>query len=132
MFDINELIEKWDSIGLLEFLPDRVKPNIVLKYELIAMYIIDNEDLIDNVMLTNCIFPMIYRLYYNRKRINDVESFVNEVEEFISENIESIQDLKSVYGVDVEAEMCSLFVQQYISDQKIEIEPIKWINKHKL
>ena len=132
MFDINELIEKWDSIGLLEFLPDRVKPNIVLKYELIAMYIVDNEDLIDNVMLTNCIFPMIYRLYYNGKRINDIESFVNEVEEFISENIESIQDLKSVYGFDVEAEMCSLFVQQYISDQKIEIEPIKWINKHKL
>ena len=132
MFDINGLIEKWDSIGLLEFLPDRVKPNIVLKYEFTAMYIIDNEELIDNVTLTNCIFPMIYRIYSVGKRIGDVESFIEEVEDFISENIETIRDLRSVYGVDVEAEMCSLFVQQYISDKKIEIEPIKWINKHKL
>jgi len=131
MFNIDELIQKWDSIGLLGPLPNRIKPTVALKYELIAMYIIDNEELIDNVMLTNCIFPIAYRIYNNDRTIGDIKDFVNQVNNFFIYNRELIRDLNYYPNVDVEAEMCSIFVEQYYPPVK-DIKPMKYINKHRL
>lgn len=132
MFNIDELIQKWNSIGLLEALPNRIKPTVALKYELIAMYIVDNEELIDNVILTNCIFPIVYRVYNNGRTIGDIKDFINQVNNFFIYNRELIQRVLNAYSnVDVEMEMCSLFVEQYYPPVK-DIKPIKYINKHRL
>lgn len=131
MFNIDELIQKWDSIGLLGTLPNRLKPNVALKYELIAMYIIDNEELIDNVMLTNCIFPIAYRIYNNERTIGDIKDFVNQVNNFFIYNRELIQDLNVYPNVDVEMEISSIFVERYYPPVK-DIKPMKYINKHRL
>ena len=60
MFNIEELIEKWQELGFLEQMPENLKPNVALKYELVANYIVSNDSYMDNTTLPNCIFPIIY------------------------------------------------------------------------
>lgn len=129
MFNIEELIEKWQELGFLEQMPENLKPNVALKYELVAIFLMDNDGYLDNTMLLNMSFPIIYRIYKQGKTIPDVESFIRQLSMFIGTNHETIQDLNSFPNVDVEAEMCALFVEQWKSGKTIE--PIKWINKHK-
>lgn len=128
MFDTDEMIEKWGSIGLLDGLSDQLKRIAALKYEIVAVYLLDKGLDINNVMLS-CIFPIIYRIYRSGKNINDVESFINDVHIFIINNRDNIDDLR-VHDIDVEAHLVQLFLEKYKS--KVNMEPSKLIIKHKL
>ena len=131
MFNIEELIEKWDSIGLLEGLPEHIHPTIVLKYELTAMYLIDMDLNIDSHdPLLTCTLPIIYRIYSRGQTIGDPKDFINQVRIFFNYNRHLMEDLNTYNNVDAEAEMCSLFVETYYPKQKME--PIKMMIKHKL
>ena len=129
MFDIEEITNKWGELGFLEQLSEQLKPIVALKYELTANCLIDNDDYMDNTMLQHVIFPIIYRIHKQRKTISNVETFIRQVHVFFVNNREARQDLSAFSNIDVEAEMCALFVEQYKSENTIE--PIKWINKHK-
>mgnify|MGYP003633135067 CR=1 FL=1 len=129
MFDIEEITNKWGELGFLEQLSEHLKPIIALKYELTAHYLIGNGDYLNDTMLQNVIFPIIYRIYKQGKTISNVETFVRQVHVFFINNREAMQDLTAFSNIDMEAEMCALFVEQYKSENTIE--PIKWINKHK-
>lgn len=129
MFNIEELIEKWQELGFLEQIPENLKPIVVLKYELASIFLVDNDCHLDNTMLLNMSFPVIYRIYRQGKTIHDVESFIRQLSMFIGTNHETIQDLSAFSNVDMEAEMCVLFTEQWESENTIE--PIKYINRHK-
>lgn len=130
MFNIEEIIEKWEKIGLLDGLLQNQKRILALKYELAAHCVIDNDVYADNHNTVSCLFPIIYRVYSSGKKIGDIESFVREVHEFFVNNSEMMQDLNGYFNIDSEAEMCALFVERYKWEENFE--PIKWINKHKL
>ena len=129
MFDIEEITNKWCELGFLEQMPENLKPIVALKYELVANYIVSNDSYMYNTTLSNGIFPIIYRIYKQGKTIPNVETFIRQAYGFYLNNREAIQDLSSWSDIDVEVEMCALFVEQYKSENTIE--PIKWINKHK-
>jgi len=129
MFNMGEIREKWCDLGLLEQMPENLKTSVALKYELTAHYLIGNGDYLNNTMSQNVIFPIIYRIYKQGKTISNVKTFVRQVYLFFVNNRELIQDLSAWSDIDMEAEMCVLFVEQYKSENIIE--PIKWINKHK-
>ena len=129
MFNIEELIEKWQELGFLEQMPENLKPNVVLKYELASIFLIDNDGYLDNTMLLNMSFPVIYRIYRQGKTIPDVESFIRQLIMFIGTNHETIQDLNGFHRVDTEAEMCGLFVEQW--NGNTVIKPLKWMRRHK-
>jgi hypothetical protein len=128
MFNIEELIKKWQELGFLEQMPENLKPNVALKYELASIFLMDNDGYLDNTMLLNMSFPVIYRIYRQGKTIPDVESFIRQLSMFIGTNRETMQDL-TFSNVHVESEMCGLFVEQWESGKTIE--PIKYINRHK-
>lgn len=124
MFDIEEITNKWVELGFLEQLSEQLKPIVALKYELTAHCLIDNDEYVSNTMLQSVIFPIIHRIYKQGKTISNVETFVRQVYVFFVNN----RDYPA-HPVDMEAEMCALFVEQYKPENTIE--PIKWINKHK-
>lgn len=131
MFNIEELIEKWGRIGLLQGLPEHLHPTIVLKYELTAMYLIDmdlNDDTQDPIL--TCTLPIISRIYSRGRTIGDPKDFINQVRTFFNDNYHLINQLDLLNVIDVESEMCFIFVERYYQKQKLE--PIKMIIKHKL
>jgi uncharacterized protein YqgQ len=130
MFDIDELTIKWGNIGLLQGLPERLYPVVVMKYELAAMYLVDLDLDMDNWAMSSTL-PLIYRVYNNGRSIGDPKVFVNGVRSFFNNNRELIQDLSVHHNVDVEMEMCSLFIETYYPPVK-KVEPIKYIKKHRL
>jgi uncharacterized protein YqgQ len=130
MFDIDELIIKWGNIGLLQGLPERLCPIIVMKYELATMYLVDLDLDMDNWAMSSTL-PLIYKVYNNGRSIGDPKVFVNEVRNFFNNNRQSIEDLSAWHTIDVEAEMCTLFIETHYPPIK-GIEPMKYINKHRL
>lgn len=129
MLNIDELVIKWEQVGLLDGLPRNLKERLALKFELVAIFLMDNDGYLDNTMLLNMSFPVIYRIYKQGKTIPDVESFIRQLSMFICTNHETIQDLSGWSDIDMEYEMCGLFVEQWKSGKTIE--PIKYINRHK-
>lgn len=132
MFDIDELIIKWGNIGLLQGLPERLHPIVVMKYEVASMFLVDLDldmDLdMDNWTMSSTL-PLIYRVYNNGRSITNSKFFVNEVRSFFNTNRRLIDDLSVYHDIDVEAEMCSLFIETYYPTL---VEPIKYIKKHRL
>ena len=129
MFNIEEITQKWQELGFLEQMPENLKPLVALKFELTAEFLLNNDDYLDNTILLNLSFPLIHRIYRQGNTIPDLESFIRQLSMFIGTNREIIRDLSVFPGVDMEAEMCALFAEQW--ESRKEIEPIKWVSKHK-
>lgn len=129
MLNIGEIIVKWERTGLLEGLPQDLRARVALKYELVAQCVIGNNTYFEINFVSTNIFPIIRGIYRSGKEIGDVETFVRQVHVFFINNRETMQNLTAFSNIDMEAEMCALFVEQYKSENIIE--PIKWINKHK-
>lgn len=131
MFDIDNLIERWELGGLLDGLPERLKGIVSLKYDLITKIIVENDHYIDDTHLLNCIFSIVYKIYNGGKVILNEEDFVSEVYHFFNTNIQLMRELEINHPQsDVELEMTAIFVERYGVYKNIE--PIKWINRHKL
>jgi len=129
MFDVEEITNKWCDLGFLEQMPENLKSIVALKYELVANHMLSNDSYMDDTTLSNSIFPIIYRIYKQGKTIPNVETFIRQTHGFFLNNREIMRDFPVFPGVDMEAEMCALFVEQWKSRK--EIEPIKWVSKHK-
>ena len=130
MFNIEELIEKWQELGFLEQMPENLKPLVALKFELTAEFLLNNDDYLDNTILLNMSFPLIHRMCRQGNTIPNVESFIRQLSMFIGTNHETIQGLSAFPNVDMEAEMCALFAEQWKPYKMIK--PLKWIRRHKL
>ena len=125
MFDIEEITNKWYELGFLEQMPENLKPVLALKYELVANYVVSHDSYMGNTTLSNVIFPIVYRIYKKGKTILNVESFIRQAHEFFLND----RDLSGCPNTDVEAEMCTLFVEHWESQKGLE--PLKWVNKHR-
>ena len=125
MFNIEELIKKWQELGFLEQMPENLKPVLALKYELVANYVVSHDSYMGNTTLSNVIFPIVYRIYKKGKTIPNVESFIRQAHEFFFND----RDLSGWSDTDVEAEMCALFVEHW--EPQKGLEPLKWVSKHK-
>ena len=125
MFNIEELIKKWQELGFLEQMPENLKPVLALKYELVANYVVSHDSYMGSTTLSNVIFSIVYRIYKKGKTIPNVESFIRQAHEFFFND----RDLSGWSDTDVEAEMCALFVEHW--EPQKGLEPLKWVSKHK-
>lgn len=126
MFNIEELIKKWQELGFLEQMPENLKPNVALKYELASIFLMDNDiDYLDNNILLNMSFPLMHRIYKQGNTIPDVESFIRQLSMFIGTNREIIQNLNT----DNSLYLFDLFVEQW--NGNTVIKPLKWMRRHK-
>lgn len=130
MFSMGHIRERWEELGFLKDLPERLKNVVALKFELLTLCILDNDDYIDNVTLTNIVFPIVHKIYREGGSIGEVKDFIIQLDKWFIENREMVQDLNLPNSVDVEYHLCTLFVEQWKSEKRIE--PLKWVNKHKL
>lgn len=130
MFNMGEIREKWEELGFLKDLPEHLKNVVALKFETLTICILDNDDYIDNVTLTNIVFPIVHKIYREGGSIGEVKDFIMQLDEWFIENRQMISDLNLPNNVDVEYHLCTLFVEHWKSEKRIE--PLKWVNKHKL
>lgn len=130
MFNMGEIREKWEEVGLLKDLPKHLKNVVAFKFETLTICILDNDDYIDNVTLTSLAFPIVHRIYRKGGSIGEVKDFIIQLDEWFIENRQIVSDLDFINNIDSEAHLCSLFVEQWKSEKGIE--PLRWINKHKL
>ena len=134
MFNMGDIREKWEKLGFLKDLPEHLKNVVAFKFETLTTCILDNDDYIDNVTLTNIVFPIVYRIYKEGGSIGEVKNFIMQLDEWFIDNRHMISDLNLqndfIKHIDVEYQLCVLFVEQWKSEK--EMEPLKWVNKHKL
>ena len=129
MGEVERLIEKWGSLGLLEQLPEYRKPILALLYESMAMYIV-NLDLgiksYGEEKAETIIFPVMYRIINGDGHIDNVVSLYNDVVDFLNMNKHRIDEIQSqsYFSIDAEAEFTALYVEQYL-ERGIVRDPIK-------
>jgi hypothetical protein len=132
MEDIDRLIEKWGSLGFLDQLPEYKKPVLVILYERMAMYIISLDLGIKSYgeeMVESCVFPILYRIIKNNGHVDDIVSLYRDIVNFMNINKNRMEELQreAYFNIDIEAELCVLYTEQYINHQKDPIKPIKYI-----
>jgi hypothetical protein len=132
--DLEELIEKWDRLGFLDGLPEEIKGNTAMAYEKVATILVGDGPLYGSGdFLITAIFPIIYRICKTGLVIKNVPNLIQEFNQFMSDNRQVMNDM---YGMDfdVEAEMCRIFAEDYCDwiEDNTEIDPIKYVPKHKL
>ncbi len=126
---MGEIREKWKEIGLLKDLPEHLKNVVAFKFETLTICILNNDDYIDNTTLTSLVFPIVHRIYRKGGSIGEVKDFIIQLDEWFIENRQIVSDLNLINHIDSESHLCSLFVEQYKSENIIK--PIRWVNKHK-
>ena len=128
--DLEEIIRRWDNLGLLTGLPEEYKSNVAMTYEKVAQILIADE--IDN-FITVAIFPIIYRISKKGHTIKNPRELIIMLNEFIHDNREAIRD-NAYSNIDMEAEICYSFVEYYCEwiEDNPEMDPVRYIPKHKL
>jgi hypothetical protein len=135
----DELIIKWGDVGLLVHLTDEQKIVLAPLYELMAQHIIGlniiNKDFGERSVET-CIFPIMYRIIKNDGTISDVMILHQNVVDFFNNHEETMLDLQTTYmGIDIEAELCALFVENYLNNTINLVNNLnikKFIKRHRL
>tara|TARA_Y100000389_G_C17467740_1_gene527240 strand:- start:2943 stop:3383 length:441 start_codon:yes stop_codon:yes gene_type:complete len=142
MDEIDEIVRKWRNLFIWETYIDETIDEVALalKMEFMARHIISlpynepNQQKTDvESLIETSIFPIIFRIIKNGGIIGDVGDFYDEVLTFYYNNIQSIRETQMIYnGIDIEAELCSIFCENYVYTHKNEFKPIKFITKHRI
>lgn len=132
--DLVEIIKKWESLGFLEGLPEEFKGNTAMAYEKAATILVGDGPLYGSGdFLITAIFPIIYRICKTGLIIKNAPNLIQEFNQFMSDNRQVMNDMHGM-DFDVEAEMCRIFAEDYCDwiEDNPEIDPIKYVPKHKL
>ena len=131
--NLEEIVEKWSMTGLLDGLSGDIKIHTAVSCEKTAQIIIRNEEYY-NGFFTTAIFPVIYRICKTGLKIKNLPDLMEKFKQFIIDNRVIFDDMHTISNIDVEAEMCAIFSGDYIEWVKDnpELDPIKYIPKHKL
>lgn len=135
---MEELVQKWRNVfGWEDYIDDLDEELLALKMEETARYILDlpcnqvnnpvksrSEELVET-----CIFPIIFRVMKQDIRIGNVESFYNELVDFFNQNRETAHEFYGHPHIDIEAELCALFVEEYVERKRDPIIPRKFVKK---
>ena len=129
----DEIITRWQESGLLDGLTNEQKVILAPLYDSMAKHIISlniiNKDYGQRNIET-VIFPIMYRVIKKGGTIQEITTLYQNVVDFFNEN-ENIE-VESFYNVDVEVELCALFVENYLEKNIKPITPNKFIIRHKL
>ena len=111
----DDILYRWDALGLLEGLNDDLKRKCALSYERMACYLINECNGVEEVIFT-IVFPCIRRVVYVLKDDVMPELIVEEfvrISKWFSDETEN--EFKKIVGeeCDFAAEMCS-YVSDYI------------------
>jgi len=143
---MNELINKWTSIGLLEGLDcvsDFDKYNLCLKLETAALKIISSTEGYYTKHTELLIFPIIRRVFGGCLQGNEPFRSLNVLQLLEDFNDYSKTDQctsilsthNSWSNIDVEVEICRMYSENYRHRHFLNnqiIEPIRFISPHKL
>lgn len=142
MEEIDEIIRKWrDLFGWETYIDETIDEQVLaLKMEMMARHIISlpynqpNQQKTDvESLIEISIFPIIFRIIKNGGIIGDVGDFYDEVLTLYYNNIQSIRELQTIHnGIHIEAELCSIFCENYVHTHKNGFKPIKFITKHRI
>jgi GTP1/Obg family GTP-binding protein len=137
--DIVELIAKWKRIFEWDEYIDSpvMEATIALKMELAALYIIslpyhESDQQIKTraeETVETCIFPVIFRVIKGGGSINNIPDFYRELIDFMNLHRDDIMEFINHPHIDIEAEMCALFVERYLEKNIDPITPKKFIKK---
>lgn len=127
--DLEEIVEKWESIGLLSDLPNEwIKQNLALTYEKISTHLLDGDT--SYVTLT---FPIVHRICKTGLVITNIEHFLNEMNNFFQSNQHLLDGTYD--SIDMEVELCRVFAEDYMEwliDNPQNLEPNKFLPRHNL
>ena len=127
--DLEEIVEKWENIGLLSDLPNEwIKQNLALTYEKISTHLLDND-----TSYVTLIFPIVYRICKTGLVITNIEHFLGEINNFFHSNQHLLDGTYDSF--DIEVELCRMFAQDYsewLIDNPQNLEPNKFLPKHNL
>ncbi len=135
--DLDEIINFWDNTGLLFELQGVIKINTAVTYERVAKKLLNDDtiEISNRSLLETAIFPVIYKICKTGIEIEDINDFIEKFNQFIRDNQSIIHDCHAVTSIDIEAELCQIFTEDYIvwhKENHPKIEPDKTIKKHKL
>jgi len=120
-----ELVSKWNSIGLLGELSVERKLVLAPLYEEMISYIVGLK-LIDKDFgqdtIETIIFPIMYRITKSGGKINDISHLYNDCVDFINDKKDDVIELKKGYdfSIDIEAELTGMYVENYLKLNKDE------------
>ena len=156
---MNDLVEKWQAIGLLDGLGDIQKLRLSLKFEMLAKHMVSLSDQPDYRerygKIAVLMFPLLRKIcvehiftYTGELQIITFHGGVNPItvlEEFrawfySNETIQNYQDISVSGGIDVEAELLQIYVENFAHTFRSDtnycdlspIEPLRYIGKHRL
>lgn len=112
--DTSSLIKKWECSGLLEYANDPKTIAFCLEY---AVTILPESDINQhNGMIIPLVFRIINKIKSTSRRENRkiVKDIIDRFPLFMERNKKIINDLKCFQSIDWEAEMCELFVNEYL------------------
>ena len=135
---MEELVLKWRNVfGWQDYIDGIDEELLALKMEETARYILDlpyqqsDTPIISKSekMIETCIFPIILRVMKKQVFIGDVPSFYNDLLNFLNLHRITIGGFDEHPLIDIEAEMCALFVEDYVERKRDPIIPRKFIKK---
>lgn len=120
-----DIVNKWDSVGLMEKLSIDKKHILAPLLEEMAGYILGlkltdkdfGQDTIETI-----IFPIMYRITKSGGKINDISHLYNDCVNFINNKKDDVIELKKGYdfSIDIEAELTGMYVENYLKLNKDE------------
>jgi hypothetical protein len=130
--DFDEIVRICDNMGFLTDLPEDIKTHTALCYQKAAQIMVEEPTSVD--FLTTTIYPVIYRITKTGLKIKNVNDLIEKFKQFIIDNRGVFDDIHSVSNIDVEAQICIIFSEDYIEwiKDNPELDPIRYIPKHKL
>ena len=120
-----DLVSKWNSIGLMGDLSVKRKLVLAPLLEEMAGYIIDlnltDKNYGQNTIET-IIFPIMYRITNSGGKINDIPHLYNDCVNFINNKKDDVIELKKGYdfSIDIEAVLTGMYVENYLKLNKDE------------
>lgn len=114
MGKIKELTDKWDKLGFLENCEN--KPQLARIYEDLALILVSNQIPLKNKgKIDSVVFPIVYRLYINRKLNFDKIELIIMIKD-LDKKIKTIEKMNEIsyLTMDVEAEFAYEYAQTYI------------------
>ena len=135
---MEELVEKWRNVvGWEDYIGDLDEELLALKMEEAARYIMDlpyNQS--DNPIksrsesfVETSIFPIIFRVMKKDIRIGNIESFYSDLILFFNQNRGIHSEYENHPHIDIEAELCALFVEEYVERKRDPIIPRKFVKQ---
>ena len=116
-----DIVNKWDSVGLMERLSIDKKHILAPLLEEMAGYILGlkltdkdfGQDTIETI-----IFPTMYRIIDAGGKIEDIPHLYNDYVNFINDKKDEVIEFQKGYDfhIDIEAELTGMYVEKYLKE----------------